>query len=613
TDLGNPGPDYTFGWGLLNAQNAAKFLSNLATKSKKHLLAEDTFNGTDLNLGKISSHGGDIKATLIWTDPAPTTVPSRGVNDATIDDSTSVLVNDLDLWLEDSQGNKYYPWTLDPSNPSANAVKTKANRLDNIEQIVFNADSDGIGAGEYTVHVGGTLDPGYTAQDFSIFLTSVPKIGEGHCWGDVHHVTFDGKPYDLQSVGEFILVKSTVDDWQIQTRQEAWRDSTRVSINTAFATEMEGFNIVFDVDFVPNQRLRIDGINYTLTSGQSLDLGNSQIQRQGSEYTLIYAGLDGIIGTSDDDRVLARDRGNRIDIYVDPADYRATFLQGLLGNADGDISNDLALRDGTVLFDPNFQQIHGEYADSWRISQSESLFGTPTFADLNFPVSPISLQDFDEATRNAALQAARAAGIPEGFALEAAALDFAVTGDIDFIDGAAAIFAQSISLDLSPDRVSENETANLVYTFTRTGNLDSALTVNFSIGGTATANLDYSQSGASQFTETAGTITFAEGESTATLILDPIADTTPEGDENVILTLAAGTGYTIDTTAAVTGTLLNFNHPALIEGTATADLTEDADDPNLTATGNLTVTDLDTGEDQFNTTVTSAPDNLGTL
>ncbi|WP_353847189.1 MULTISPECIES: S8 family serine peptidase, partial [unclassified Microcystis] len=45
------------------------------------------------------------------------------------------------------------------------------------------------------------------------------------------------------------------------------------------------------------------------------------------------------------------------------------------------------------------------------------------------------------------------------------------------------------------------------------------------------------------------------GSSTATVTVDPTADTTVENDETVALTLATGTGYTIGTTTAVTGTI----------------------------------------------------------
>jgi hypothetical protein len=52
-------------------------------------------------------------------------------------------------------------------------------------------------------------------------------------------------------------------------------------------------------------------------------------------------------------------------------------------------------------------------------------------------------------------------------------------------------------------------------------------------------------------------VTFAANSSTATVTVDPTADTAIEANETVELTLATGTGYSIGTTAAVVGTILN--------------------------------------------------------
>ena len=65
---------------------------------------------------------------------------------------------------------------------------------------------------------------------------------------------------------------------------------------------------------------------------------------------------------------------------------------------------------------------------------------------------------------------------------------------------------------VSPASVAEDGTTNLVYTFTRTGATSGALTVNFNVGGTATFNTDYAQSGAATFSSTAGTVTIAGRE-----------------------------------------------------------------------------------------------------
>ncbi|MCS6281904.1 MAG: hypothetical protein HUM72_14945, partial [Dolichospermum sp.] len=110
----------------------------------------------------------------------------------------------------------------------------------------------------------------------------------------------------------------------------------------------------------------------------------------------------------------------------------------------------------------------------------------------------------------------------------------------------------SITLAVSPSSVTEDGTTNLVYIFTRTGATTNFLTVNYGITGTANSS-DYT--GATP--GTGKTITFAAGASTATLTIDPTADTTVENNETVALTLASGTGYTVGTTTAVTGTITN--------------------------------------------------------
>ncbi|WP_413174688.1 Calx-beta domain-containing protein [Anabaena azotica] len=126
----------------------------------------------------------------------------------------------------------------------------------------------------------------------------------------------------------------------------------------------------------------------------------------------------------------------------------------------------------------------------------------------------------------------------------------------------------TVTLAVSPSSVAEDGTGNLIYTFTRTGNTTNALTVNYSIAGTA-ASTDYT--GATP--GTGKTITFAAGSSTATLIIDPTADTTVEANETVALTLLSGTGYTIGTTTAVTGTITNDDTSSAVSISINADQT----------------------------------------
>jgi len=115
----------------------------------------------------------------------------------------------------------------------------------------------------------------------------------------------------------------------------------------------------------------------------------------------------------------------------------------------------------------------------------------------------------------------------------------------------------NITLATLPSSVTEDGATNLVYTFTRTGNTTTALTVNFNVGGDATYNTDYTQTGAATFSGSNGTVTFAANSTTATVTIDPTVDTTVELDETVQLTLANGSTYNVVTNTPVTGTITN--------------------------------------------------------
>ena len=115
----------------------------------------------------------------------------------------------------------------------------------------------------------------------------------------------------------------------------------------------------------------------------------------------------------------------------------------------------------------------------------------------------------------------------------------------------------SVTVAVAPSAVDEDGVPNLVYTFTRTGNTTGALTVDFSIGGTADFSTDYTQTGAATFTPPSGSVTFSAGSSTAIVTVDPSADATTEADETVILTIVAGTGYEVGDPASATGTINN--------------------------------------------------------
>jgi hypothetical protein len=72
----------------------------------------------------------------------------------------------------------------------------------------------------------------------------------------------------------------------------------------------------------------------------------------------------------------------------------------------------------------------------------------------------------------------------------------------------------------------------------RIGELTQPLTVNYAMSGTASNGVDYSR--------LSGTVTLAAGVVSRTVVVDPLADALVEGTEWAILSLADGTGYTVD-------------------------------------------------------------------
>jgi len=142
-DAGNPGPDYSYGWGLLNTESAAEVLA----QPLRHPFHEEELHPADTLRYSIRSDGSTpIRATLCWTDPAAQVLPPA------FNDRTPRLVNDLDLRLiaqngADS-GTVYLPFAMDPENPSA-AATLGDNILDNVEMI----DAGILPAGDYVIEV----------------------------------------------------------------------------------------------------------------------------------------------------------------------------------------------------------------------------------------------------------------------------------------------------------------------------------------------------------------------------------------------------------------------------------------------------------------------------
>ncbi|WP_283159912.1 Calx-beta domain-containing protein, partial [Microcystis aeruginosa] len=139
----------------------------------------------------------------------------------------------------------------------------------------------------------------------------------------------------------------------------------------------------------------------------------------------------------------------------------------------------------------------------------------------------------------------------------------------------------SVTLASNYSGVSENGKTNLVYNFTRSGATTNSLTVNFTLGGTATRGNDYNAYGGNFVSPTTGNIVFASGQTTAQIEIVTTGDTVKEANETIAFTLASGTGYTIGTPGAVTTTILNDDGVLNQQGTTGNDVIEAGTTRNL--------------------------------
>ncbi len=167
-----PGPDYRFGWGLLNISEAAQVLNTALTNNNSsnspHFVYENTLlNGESKSYTITASGTRPVKATIVWTD-------IKGTASELLNDPTPELVNDLDLVI--TQGNKtHQTWNLNPGSPDSQAFRG-TNNIDNVEKV--EVDTSLVGT-TYTITVKhkGTLERGQ--QNYSLIISGAG--GTAYC------------------------------------------------------------------------------------------------------------------------------------------------------------------------------------------------------------------------------------------------------------------------------------------------------------------------------------------------------------------------------------------------------------------------------------------------
>ncbi|PWV45211.1 S8 family peptidase [Chitinophaga sp. S165] len=156
-DINTPGPDYSSGYGLINAVAAIRTIKD------KRVFTSDISTGNTTTLPiNIPPNTARLKITLSWNDPAAP------------ENTSKALLNDLDLTVTDNAGNSHAPWLLS-AYPAADSLSAPARRgrdsLNNQEQVTIEQPA----TGTMTIRVHARQLLSGTSQSFHITYQFIPR------------------------------------------------------------------------------------------------------------------------------------------------------------------------------------------------------------------------------------------------------------------------------------------------------------------------------------------------------------------------------------------------------------------------------------------------------
>ncbi len=153
-ELGNPGPDFTYGFGVMDVTRSLKIIDDAHYAT--NIIANADSQSFTIS---VPANTAQLKVMLVWND-----VPASAV-------SAKQLVNDLDISVKDPSSAWHLPLVLDhsPANVSKNATE-QVDHLNNTEQVTITNPA----AGTYTIHTKGYNVP-YGPQRYAVAYDIIPK------------------------------------------------------------------------------------------------------------------------------------------------------------------------------------------------------------------------------------------------------------------------------------------------------------------------------------------------------------------------------------------------------------------------------------------------------
>ncbi len=246
-DLGNAGPDFSFGYGRVNALNAVKVI-----ESNQYLSGSISNGGTNTHNIAIPAGVRQVKVLTYWHDqPA-------AVNAAI------ALVNNLNTTIQTPASATINPLVLDFTPTAANLSSVAVQGVDvrnNHEQIVLNNPS----AGNYVLRVNGAAVPTgpqpyfvtwiFYMDDYTI---TYPMGGEGFVPGETETIRWDAfervgnqtLEYTTNNGATWTLLSNTIPgaqrhfNWSVPTGTISGQCRVRISRGALNDQSDAGFSII---------------------------------------------------------------------------------------------------------------------------------------------------------------------------------------------------------------------------------------------------------------------------------------------------------------------------------------------------------------------------------
>lgn len=242
-DLGNPGPDYKFGWGRVNALHAAEVIEN-----NQFLQATLQQSQTRQHTINVPQGVQQLRIMVYWHDVTATPGAAKH------------LVNDIDMVVTTPGGSQVLPWTLDPT-PDPTILNAPAVRgvdtLNNMEQVTIDLPA----GGNYTVTLSGTTIPfgpqPYTLTYYFVqdgITVTYPIGGESLVPGQTELIRWDA--HDDSGTFSIDFSADSGQSWQSvasgisgNLRQHSWAVPNQVTGKALIRINRNGMQAVSDAPF----------------------------------------------------------------------------------------------------------------------------------------------------------------------------------------------------------------------------------------------------------------------------------------------------------------------------------------------------------------------------